>query len=380
MFIMLLVVIGVGVIQNGTVANAATIGEPLTSPEAGWTAVDDTDSKIVSPKGTINNYTERSHYNRSLRIVAGMNGKIVFQFYGTKFRIISEISSLRSSKINVKIDGINVDNITMQGNTSVNQALVYEKLGLPLTIHYVILTNVDGGIANTNMDLDAIHLDDNGYLVPYVESISLNKTSPILTVGDSRQLTAITTPLGLDLTWTSSNSNIARVDSTGKVTGVAEGAVIIKATTENGLTEICTVPVMPRGTDPNLEPRELEYIVNTARAKGDNTNNPGGEVTIIFHGSSDTTLSLVKTADVKDVWIGDNFTYTLVITNTGSKTAKAVVVNDPAPNHIDFNVSGVTTTQGTVDSSSTSKNIIVNVGDILPGGTVTIKIPSTVIA
>ncbi|MDF2884977.1 MAG: hypothetical protein K0R54_5548, partial [Clostridiaceae bacterium] len=65
--------------------------------------------------------------------------------------------------------------------------------------------------------------------------------------------------------------------------------------------------------------------------------------------------------------------------NTGTKTAKAVVVNDPAPNHIDFNVSGVTTTQGSVDSSSTSKNIIVNIGDILPGGTVTIKIPSTVI-
>ncbi|AGF56899.1 putative repeat protein (TIGR01451 family) [Clostridium saccharoperbutylacetonicum] len=83
---------------------------------------------------------------------------------------------------------------------------------------------------------------------------------------------------------------------------------------------------------------------------------------------------------VKDLWIGDNFTYTLVITNTGTKTAKSVVVNDAAPNHIDFNVSGVTTTQGTVDSSSTSKNIIVNAGDILPGGTVTIKIPSTIIA
>jgi hypothetical protein len=40
------------------------------------------------------------------------------------------------------------------------------------------------------------------------------------------------------------------------------------------------------------------------------------------------------------------------------------VVNDPAPNHIDFNVSGVTTTQGNVDSRSISKNIIVNVGDI----------------
>ena len=46
---------------------------------------------------------------------------------------------------------------------------------------------------------------------------------------------------------------------------------------------------------------------------------------------------------------------------------------------LQFTPSGITTTQGTVDSSSTSKNIIVNVGDILPSGIVTIKIPATVI-
>ncbi|WP_459476475.1 Ig-like domain-containing protein [Clostridium saccharoperbutylacetonicum] len=206
--------------------------------------------------------------------------------------------------------------------------------------------------------------------------ISLDKSSMNLNVGDFGQLTATTTPAGAQVTWKSSDTSIATVDSTGKVIGVKEGTCTITVTTADGVTATCIVTITPKGTDPASE----EKIVNIAHAKGDNTNNPSGEVTIIFHGTADTMLSVVKTADVKDVWIGDNFTYTLVITNTGTKTAKAVVVNDPAPNHIDFNVSGVTTTQGTVDSSSTSKNIIVNVGDILPGGTVTIKIPSTVIA
>ncbi|MDF2885529.1 MAG: hypothetical protein K0R54_6103 [Clostridiaceae bacterium] len=201
-----------------------------------------------------------------------------------------------------------------------------------------------------------------------------------LTQGDSGQLKATTTPAGAQVTWKSSDSSVATVDSTGKVIGVKEGQVTITAATADGLTATCVVTVIPKGTDPNPQPIDTEYITNIAHAKGTNTNNPGGEVTIIFHGTADTILSIVKTADVKDVWIGDNFTYTLVITNTGTKTAKSVVVNDPAPNHINFNVSGVTTTQGTVDSSSTSKNIIVNVGDILPRGTVTIKIPSTVIA
>ena len=124
---------------------------------------------------------------------------------------------------------------------------------------------------------------------------------------------------------------------------------------------------------------ETNTIMNTARAQGDNTNNASGTVSIIFHGTAETTLSVVKTADVKEVWVGDNFTYTIVVTNTGTATAKDVVISDIAPDHIDFNVNEITTNQGSVDSSSTSKNIKVNVGDIEPSGTVTIKIPVTVV-
>jgi uncharacterized repeat protein (TIGR01451 family) len=152
------------------------------------------------------------------------------------------------------------------------------------------------------------------------------------------------------------------------------------ATMADGLTATCAVTVTPKGTEPTEpEPTESEYIVNTAHAKGDNTNNASGEVSIIFKGVAEAQLSVVKTADVESVYVGDNFTYTIVVTNTSSKIAKAVVVNDNAPNHIQFTVSGVTTTQGKVDPSSTSKNIIVNVGDIPPLGRIIIKIPATVI-
>lgn len=212
------------------------------------------------------------------------------------------------------------------------------------------------------------------------KSISLNKKSTNLAIDDSETLIETTTPAGISVKWSSSDPSVATVDSNGKVTAIGAGTATITATALDGsnLSASCLVTVTPKGNGPT--PAGSEYITNIAHAKGTNTNNPGGEVTIIFHGTADTILSLVKTADVKDVWIGDNFTYTLVITNTGTKTAKAVVANDPAPNHIDFNVSGVTTTQGTVDSSSTSKNIIVNVGDIPPAGIVTIKIPASVIA
>ncbi|AQR95607.1 Ig-like domain-containing protein [Clostridium saccharoperbutylacetonicum] len=453
MFVMLLVLIGVGAVQNETIANAATIGQALTAPEAGWKRISCSyNSNIEYGKdffdykssGLYHNYESESY--------------IKLYFYGTKIRIMDDMCDNRKQGAVIYLDNNKGENISSYKSSGIiHQGMVYEKTGLEQKLHSVyIKIPYEKSKYFTMFNID---LDENGYLANPKETIYLNKSSTTLTEETSEQLIATTIPVGIEVVWTSSNSAIATVDSTGKVVGVKEGQATITATTSDGLTAICIVnvtkkaeqesislnksttnliiddsetliatttpaginvkwsssdptvatvdsngkvtavgvgtatitaitsdgsnlsaacviTVTPKGTDPASE----EKIVNIAHAKGDNTNNPGGEVTIIFHGTADTILSVVKTADVKDVWIGDNFTYTLVITNTGTKTAKAVVVNDPAPNHIDFNVSGVTTTQGTVDSSSTSKNIIVNVGDILPGGTVTIKIPSTVIA
>lgn len=122
-----------------------------------------------------------------------------------------------------------------------------------------------------------------------------------------------------------------------------------------------------------------EYIINTAFAKGDNTNNASGEISIKFNGTPETRLNVVKTANVKEVWVGDNFTYTITVTNTGSKTAKKVIINDEAPEHINFKASEITVNKGNIDSNSTEKKIIVNIDDILPEETVVIKIPVTVI-
>ncbi len=215
------------------------------------------------------------------------------------------------------------------------------------------------------------------------ESITLDKSSMDLTEGDSGQLTAtVSTTTSAQVTWTSSDPSVATVDSTGKVTAIGVGTATITATTTDGsnLSASCAVNVTANsGSNNGGTTTGASAIVNIAYAKGDNTNNAGGDVSIIFNGVPDTTLSVVKTASVKSVWVGDTFTYTIVVTNTGSKTAKAVVINDSAPNHIQFMPSGITTTQGTVDPSSSASKIVVNVGDIPPLGTVTITVPATVV-
>lgn len=86
-----------------------------------------------------------------------------------------------------------------------------------------------------------------------VEGVSLNKTSTILRILNpnnmpTEQLTATITPAGAanqNVTWSSSNTTVATVSSTGLVTAVAPGTATITVLTEDGgYTASCTVRVI----------------------------------------------------------------------------------------------------------------------------------------
>lgn len=80
-----------------------------------------------------------------------------------------------------------------------------------------------------------------------VQSVSLDKTTLDLNVGENATLVATVLPESADdktVTWSSSNTAVATVDATGKVTAVAAGeAVITVTTTDGGKTATCTVKV-----------------------------------------------------------------------------------------------------------------------------------------
>ena len=73
--------------------------------------------------------------------------------------------------------------------------------------------------------------------------ITLDRES--VTTTGSFQLTATITPdtanVNTDITWSSSNSNVASVNSSGYVRRVSSGYAVITATTENGKTAQCQV-------------------------------------------------------------------------------------------------------------------------------------------
>lgn len=69
-----------------------------------------------------------------------------------------------------------------------------------------------------------------------VESVTLDKTEGVLTVGNTVTVTATVTPdtaTNASVTWTSSNKAIATVDSEGKITAVAPGTATITATSDS---------------------------------------------------------------------------------------------------------------------------------------------------
>ena len=83
----------------------------------------------------------------------------------------------------------------------------------------------------------------------HVESVSLDIENKDIEAGEDFTLTATVMPedaLIKDVTWSSSNEDVATVDENGKVKGVAEGSATITATTvDGGRTASCSVRVIP---------------------------------------------------------------------------------------------------------------------------------------
>jgi len=80
-----------------------------------------------------------------------------------------------------------------------------------------------------------------------VTGVSLDKSTASIQIGASASLTATVLPTNAtnkNVTWLSSNTSVATVSATGKVTGIAAGTATITVTTEDGSkSATCTVTV-----------------------------------------------------------------------------------------------------------------------------------------
>ena len=135
-----------------------------------------------------------------------------------------------------------------------------------------------------------------GEYIP-VESISLDKTASVIWVGESLTLNATVSPSDAtdkSVTWSSSNTAVAIVSSSGVVTAKSVGNATISVTTAYGLkTATCAVEVRQKVTSVTLNKTSLslnegESSTLTATVKPDNAY----DKTVVWT-SSDTSVAKV---------------------------------------------------------------------------------------
>jgi len=162
-----------------------------------------------------------------------------------------------------------------------------------------------------------------------VTGVSLNKTSLDLNIGGTYKLAATIKPSNATnkgVTWSSSDTSIATVDSNGKVTAKKAGTVTITVTTKDGkFTEKCTVKVTEvKVTGVSLNKTSLDLTVGgtyklAATVKPSNATNKG-----VTWSSSDTSIATVDSNGKVTAKKAGTVTIT-VKTNDGGYTAKCTV-------------------------------------------------------
>ena len=159
-------------------------------------------------------------------------------------------------------------------------------------------------------------------------SVSLDKTSLSLDIGDTAQLTATMQPSNATdkLTWTTSNAEVAAVDN-GTVTAVGAGTAVITVTTTSGKTAACTVEVA--GT-----------FTITASAGENGTISPCGDVPV--RSNEKTVFNIIPDYGyvVKDVLVNgtsvgavENYTFS-DLTGNATITAEFAKINVVYENNI----------------------------------------------
>jgi uncharacterized protein YjdB len=172
-----------------------------------------------------------------------------------------------------------------------------------------------------------------------VTSVSLNKTSDNLSVGDTDTLTATVLPdnaTSQGVTWTSSDNSVVKVDSKGDITAIGTGTATIIVTTADGSnTAVCNITVTNpvvnvtsvslNKTSDNLSVGDTDTL--TATVLPDNATSQG----VTWTSSDNSVVKVDNKGDITAVGTG---TATIIVTTAdGSNvTTCNVTVTSPITN------------------------------------------------
>lgn len=175
-----------------------------------------------------------------------------------------------------------------------------------------------------------------GGATTYVSSITLNPTSATIEVGDTAPITATVLPsdaTNKNINWSSNNTTVASVSSTGTVTANSTGTAIITATAADGsgIKATCTITVVDENVpvtgvtiDETASVNVGSTVSLTATVSPSNATNKS-----VSYSSSNTSVAAVDAAGVVTGIAKGSATIT-VTTDDGGYTATCLVtVTEP---------------------------------------------------
>ena len=216
------------------------------------------DSNIVSVDGT--------YSSGAVRISAKNNGTATLTGTTTdgsnisikiKINVIIPIRSLTSYK-SMKMDKGTSKSLEIEvGPTDATEKLTYESSNTQIATVDAngIVTAKSSGTVQITYKSNYYGIKGTAYVrvISPLISVSLNTNKLTLEKGKTSQLSVLYNPTDAtdkDITWMTSSSLVATVDSTGKVTANREGTAVITARASNGKTATCTVTVPKTETQP----------------------------------------------------------------------------------------------------------------------------------
>ena len=171
-------------------------------------------------------------------------------------------------------------------------------------------------------------------------SVKLNRGTLTLGVGEKYGLIKTVSPSSANqaCTWSSSNSSVASVDSSGKVTAKKSGTANITVKTTNGKTATCKVTVKPAPTSVKVNPASLTLGKGETYTISQSTNS-GSYAWGFSWSSSNTSVATVTkgSANKATVTVKGVGTATITIKTYNGKTAQCKVTVKNAPTSVTTN-------------------------------------------
>lgn len=190
-----------------------------------------------------------------------------------------------------------------------------------------------------------------------VSSVSLDKESLVLKIGESSTLNATVLPenaANKKVSWSSSNTGVATVDLNGKVTGIGVGSAKITVTTDDGgKTATCTVTVNPISvTGVSLNQTSLTMTVGDTQTLTATVTPSNATDKSVTWSSSNTSVATVSSSGLVTARSAGTATITVTTNDGGKKATCSVTVQIPTVSvtGVSLNKTSMTMTVGDIET------------------------------